>query len=112
MKKIVAKFYKVNNFNKSIFIVNTKIDENTYEYFSNLYDKIEDSETILYNPIYVKENSFFITCNVYGNDQLLILKTYDLEIELRKYEDKYINIYISKFQKLKDSYLIVDLANI
>lgn len=108
MTNIVAKFYKVDKYNKNVFIVSNEIDEPSFKYITLLFKKLSTLK-FKNNPIYhkVKKNNdetFFLTINN-KTESLEYLRRYSFQMELRVYKEQYINLFmVSKPKIMKTEY--------
>lgn len=112
LNNLIFKFLKINKYNKSVFISSEDIDKPTYEIITNIFDQIDLNTKYEHNPIYKHQTNdkecFFITC-CGKNMNLTNYDMYKVELETRIYKEKYINIYIKKYNKIKDpNFKIID----
>ncbi len=94
--EIICKFYKLNKSKKCLFIVSPDNNEDTYKLIESKFKIIDGSYD--FNPIfkYQKDgkNIYYLTC-IYNDSRDLESHTlYKFKIEIRKYQDKYINIFV------------------
>ncbi len=93
---LICKYYKLNKNKKCLFIVSPDDDEDTHKLIEQKYNLIDES--FQFNPIFRYQkggkNIYYLTC-IYNNGYNLEPHTlYKMKVEIRKYDEKYINIFV------------------
>lgn len=93
MSEIICKFYKINDKNKYMFIINSDNDK-SYKFIEDKFKKIKNISS--FNPIlkHNNKNVFYMICICNHSFNFETHSLYKIKIEIRQYNNKFINIFI------------------